>query len=65
MSTTLNENLLAQYEELKVLIESLQSDAVKHAGGNASAGTRFRKGLREVKKLSAVIVKASLEESKK
>ena len=64
MSTTLNESLLSQYEELKVLVESLQNDIVKHAGGNNSAGIRARKGLREAKKLAATIVKASIEASK-
>jgi len=64
MSTSLNEDLLSQYEELKVLIESLQTDFVKHAGGNASAGIRARKGLREAKKLASAIVKASIESSK-
>ncbi len=64
MSTSLNESLLSQYEELKVLVESLQTDIVKHAGGNNSAGIRARKGLREAKKLAATIVKASIEASK-
>lgn len=62
---SLNESLLSQYEELKLLVESLQKDVVKHAGGNASAGVRARKGLREVKKLASVIVKQSVESSKK
>lgn len=65
MSGTLDENLLARFEELKVLIESLQVDVVKHAGGNSSAGIRVRKGLRESKKLASDIVKASLESTKK
>lgn len=61
---SLNENLLVQYEELKVLIETLQNDVVKNAQGNKSAGVRARKGLREAKKLASNIVKASLESSK-
>ena len=61
---SLNENLLEQYEELKVLIETLQNDVVKNAQGNKSAGVRARKGLREAKKLASNIVKASLEGSK-
>ena len=61
---SLNENLLEQYEELKVLIETLQNDVVKNAQGNKSAGVRARKGLREAKKLASNIVKASLESSK-
>ena len=61
---SLNENLLVQYEELKVLIETLQNDVVKNAQGNKSAGVRARKGLREAKKLASNIVKTSLDSSK-
>jgi hypothetical protein len=65
MSTQeLNEHLLGQFEELKLLVETLQTDIVKNAGGNKSAGVRVRKGLREAKKLASLIVKTSLEYSK-
>ena len=57
---SLNESLLSQYEELKVLIETLQTDVVKNAQGNKSAGVRARKTLREVKKAAADLVKSSL-----
>jgi len=60
----LNEDLLSKYEEIKVLLETLQTDVVKHASGNASAGIRARKGLREVKKLASAWVKESVEVSK-
>ena len=56
----MNEQFVTQYEELKVLIETLQSDVVKNAQGNKSAGVRARKGLREVKKVAADLVKSSL-----
>jgi len=61
---SLNENLLAQFEELKVLIETLQSDVVKNAQGNKSAGIRARKGLRQAKKMASEVVKTSLESDK-
>ena len=61
---SMNEDLLVQYEQLKVLIETLQNDVVKNAQGNKSAGVRARKGLREAKKLASNIVKTSLESSK-
>ena len=44
---SMNEALISQYEELKVLIETLQTDVVKNAQGNKSAGVRARKGLRQ------------------
>ena len=65
MSTEeLNEELVSQFEELKLLIETLQPDLIKNASGNKSAGVRLRKGLREAKKLSSVIVKSSLEQTR-
>ena len=60
-----NNKLLAQWEELRVLVESLNLDVVKNANGNRSAGVRARRGLRSVKKLSAELVKTSLESDKK
>jgi len=61
---SLNESLISQFEELKVLIETLQTDVVKNAQGNKSAGVRARKSLRQAKKLASEIVKASLDTSK-
>ena len=61
---SLNENLLSQFEEFKLLVETLQTDVVKNAQGNKSAGIRARKGLWEAKKLASVIVKTSLESDK-
>ena len=61
---SLNERLLSQFEELKLLVETLQTDVVKNAQGNKSAGIRARKGLREAKKLASTIVKTSLESDK-
>jgi hypothetical protein len=60
----INDNLLESYEELKVLIESLQTEIVKNSQGNKSAGVRARKGLRTVKKIAGDIVKISLESDK-
>ena len=61
---TFNEDLVDQFGELKLLVETLQEDIVKSAGGNKSAGLRVRKGLREAKKLASDIVKLSLADSK-
>ena len=57
-------NLLDQFEELKVLVESLQRDVVKNHQGNKSAGVRARKGLRQVKKMASELVKTSLDSDK-
>ena len=63
MSQT-NNNLLGKWEELKILLETLNLDVVKNANGNRSAGVRARRGLREVKKRAADLVKVSLETDK-
>jgi len=47
--------------ELKVLIETIELDIAKNAGGNASAGVRARKGLRLIKTKAAEIVKLTVE----
>ena len=60
----MNENIIKQYEELKVIIETLQTDVIKNAQGNKSAGVRARKTLREVKKAAADLVKCSLTHDK-
>ena len=57
-------NMLDQWSELKVLVESLELDMHKNASGNKSAGVRARKGLRLLKKKSAELVKTSLSTDK-
>ena len=57
-------SVLEKWNEIKVLIESLDLDVHKNAGGNSSAGVRARKGLRLLKKEAAELVKATIEEEK-
>ncbi|MFA9477486.1 histone H1 [Phycisphaerales bacterium AB-hyl4] len=44
--------MLETYEQLRNLIDSLEDDVRKAAGGNKAAGTRVRKQLQEVKNVS-------------
>tara|TARA_Y100001938_G_C7722992_1_gene250880 strand:+ start:199 stop:387 length:189 start_codon:yes stop_codon:yes gene_type:complete len=60
----MSSKLTNDWNELKVLIESLDLDIYKNANGNKSAGVRARKGLRLLKQRSAELVKASLEADK-
>mgnify|MGYP003653750967 CR=1 FL=1 len=53
--------LRKQYEELKSLLLAIELDLSKNISGNKSAGIRFRKQLREVKKLATELVKASVD----
>ena len=57
-------SILDQWNEIKVLIESLDLDVVKNASGNSSAGVRARRGLRLLKSKSAELVKSTIEEDK-
>jgi hypothetical protein len=60
----MSDNIIDQWNEIKVLVESLNLDVEKNASGNASAGVRARRGLRLLKTKSASLVKATLEEEK-
>lgn len=54
------ETLVEHYERLRLLVEVMQGDVLKSQKGNKAAGTRLRKGLRQVKKFSGDFVKFSL-----
>ena len=58
--------VLAQWNELKSLVEALDLDVTKAAKGVSAAGVRSRRALRELKKRTADLVKLllTLEKSK-
>ena len=56
--------ILEQWNEIKVLVETLELDIVKNANGNSSAGVRARRGLRLLKSKSADLVKSTITEEK-
>lgn len=56
-------NLSEQWDQLKVLVESLEVDIRKSLNGNKSAGVRARKGLRLVKNSAADLIRTSLTSS--
>jgi hypothetical protein len=57
-------DILDQWNEIKVLVESLDLDVVKNASGNSSAGVRARRGLRLLKTKSAELVKTTITADK-
>ena len=57
-------NILDKWNEIKVLIESIDLDVHKNANGNASAGVRARRGLRALKKESADLVRLTIQSEK-
>lgn len=54
--------MLETYEQLKQMIESLEEDVQKAAGGNRAAGTRVRKQLQEVKNVAQTLRVQALEQ---
>ena len=56
--------LIDKWNEIKILVESLELDVHKNANGNASAGVRARRGLRLLKNNVGELVKATITEEK-
>jgi len=50
----------SKWEEIKTLVANLETDVSKNASGNAAAGTRARKGLRQLKREAGDLVKLTL-----
>lgn len=59
-----NSQIVDAWNKLKVLVESMEIDVHKNAGGNVSAGVRARRGLRELKKETAALIKSMVEVEK-
>jgi len=57
---TTNDNVLNKWDELKVLVENIEDDVQKNASGNKAAGTRARKGLRNLKTAASELVRLTL-----
>lgn len=50
------------FSYIKLLVESMEEDALKHDKGNKAAGVRLRKSLRLLKSKSGDFVKFTLSE---
>jgi hypothetical protein len=57
---TTNDNVLNKWDELKDLVENIEDDVQKNASGNKAAGTRARKGLRNLKTAASELVRLTL-----
>lgn len=57
-------DVMAKWNDLKSLIESLELDVMKNAKGVAAAGVRARKGLRTLKARASELVKLTVERDK-
>ena len=53
-------NVLNKWNEIKLLIESMEDDINKNVSGNKAAGTRARKGLRSLKNTASELVRLTL-----
>lgn len=47
--------MLETYEQLKKLVESIEDDVRKAAGGNKAAGTRVRKMMQDIKNTAQAV----------
>lgn len=52
---------MQEYEDLKSLVNEIEADINKAAGGNKAAGTRVRKQMQEIKQASQVVRNRILE----
>lgn len=52
---------MQEYEDLKTLVNEIEADINKAAGGNKAAGTRVRKQMQDVKQASQVVRNRILE----
>ena len=57
-------SIIDKWNEIKVLVDSIDLDVVKNASGNSSAGVRARRGLRLLKNKSSDLVKVTITEEK-
>jgi hypothetical protein len=56
--------LIEKWDEIKLLVESLDVDITKNAKGNNSAGVRARRGLRLLKSKLSEYSKLTIQEEK-
>jgi len=59
-----NDAINDTWKRVKTLVESMELDIQKNAGGNASAGVRARRGLRLLKKEASALIKSMVEVEK-
>ena len=57
----MDNDVLAKWNELKLLVEALEVDVAKNARGVSAAGVRARKGLRTLQTKSKELVKLTIE----
>jgi hypothetical protein len=57
----MEEYLMQEYEDLKVLVTEIEADLSKAEGGNKAAGTRVRKQMQKIKQAAQVVRSRVLE----
>jgi hypothetical protein len=55
------EYLMQEYEDLKVMVAEIEADISKAEGGNKAAGTRVRKQMQKVKQAAQLVRNRILE----
>ena len=59
-----NETISAEWEELKIVIETSALDVAKGTRGNISALSRVRRNLRDIRKRTTSILRVMIEQSR-
>ncbi|MHC4708632.1 MAG: histone H1 [Planctomycetota bacterium] len=57
----MEDHLMQEYEDLKVMVAEIESDINKAEGGNKAAGTRVRKQMQQVKQAAQNVRNRILE----
>ena len=52
---------MQEYEDLKTIVAEIEDDLNKAEGGNKAAGTRVRKQMQQIKKISGAVRSKILE----
>ena len=52
---------MQEYENLKALVDEIEADINKSAGGNKAAGTRVRKQMQQIKQAAQTVRNRILE----
>ena len=61
INSKVEDSLMQEYENLKVLVAEIEDDINKAQGGNKAAGTRVRKQMQKVKQASQLVRSKILE----
>jgi hypothetical protein len=60
----MQQDILERWEEIKIMVESVDVDVRKNSKGVAAAGCRARRALRQLRKDIHIVIKQSIDQDK-